>query len=204
MATGKEVGVGEGLGSEASPAPATRGMTAGPEEVLLGFAAGVKSGPPEVEVADGNPPERRLMGMLLEERVAVVVVLCGMANSVTVTVTTAGLLPLSGLEIPLAVLDVDDEVTVDEVAVDEVAVDEVAVDEVLVALSPEPVTPPSTPAAVSKPRTFLSVVQMRDVPAVWMLGMAKHSRPAGHCSEVWNLPDTHFAMLPLTQAVSSP
>jgi len=122
-----------------------------------------------------------------------------MANSVTVTVTTAGLLPLSGLEIPLAVLDVDDEV-----AVDEVAVDEVAVDEVLVELSPEPVTPPSTPAAVSKPRTFLSVVQMRDVPAVWMLGMAKHSRPAGHCSEVWNLPDTHFAMLPLTQAVSSP
>jgi len=119
-----------------------------------------------------------------------------MANSVTVTVTTAGLLPefpLAGLEIPLAVLDVDDEVDVEE-----------ELDDVDVEVLPEPVTPPSTPPAASKPRTFPSVVQVRDVPSVWMLGMAKHSRPAGHCSEVWNLPVLHFTMLPPRQAVSSP
>jgi len=114
-----------------------------------------------------------------------------------VTVTTAGLpgFPLAGLGIPLrpVVLDVDDEVVVEEVHDD--------VESVLVELSP--VMPPSTPAAESKPRTFTSVLQTRDVPGVWMLGMAKHSRPSGHCSEVTNLPATHFAMLAPTQAVSS-
>jgi len=111
-----------------------------------------------------------------------------------VTVTTAGLLPLAALGIPLrlVVLEVDDEV-----------VEEVDNDVELVSVElPEPVMPPSTPAAVSKPRTFLSVVQTRDVPGVWMLGMARHSRPFGHCSEVTKLGTTHFAMLPPMQAVS--
>jgi len=78
MATGKEVGVGEGLGFDASPPPATRGITDGTEadeEVPLGLAAGVKGGTPAVEVADGCPTERRLLGVLLEplrERVEVV------------------------------------------------------------------------------------------------------------------------------------
>jgi len=82
MATGKAVGVGEGLGFEASPAPATREMTDGPEEddkvLLLGLATGVKSGTPEDVVEDGSPPERMLLGVppeLLGESVAVVVVL---------------------------------------------------------------------------------------------------------------------------------
>jgi len=78
MATGKDVGVGEGLGFEASSAPATREMTDGTEadeEVLLGFTAGVKGGAPGVEVAGGCPTERRLLGVLLDplrERVVVV------------------------------------------------------------------------------------------------------------------------------------
>jgi hypothetical protein len=134
-----------------------------------------------------------------------------------VTVTTAGLLPLAALGIPLrlVVLEVDDEVVVedvdDEFAVEEVddeVDDEVVVEEVDNDVEPvsvelsEPVMPPSTPAAVSRPRTFLSVVQTRVVPGVWMLGMARHSRPFGHCSEVTKLGTTHFAMLPPMQAVS--
>ena len=110
MGTGEDAGGGDGVGvGFVAPPPAA-------ERTMTGGAAG-DGGVPlgdtlEVEVEEGTPPGRLLLRMLIEplgERVEVVVVLRGFANSVTVTVTTAGLL-LPGFP----VLDVSNEIVVEE------------------------------------------------------------------------------------------
>jgi hypothetical protein len=133
--------------------------------VLLGSAAGVNSlGELEVELAGGWPSDRnfpRMLAASLEEMVVVVVVLRGLAN--TVTVTVAG----SFLSLGLPVLKFEDE--------DEDDLEEVLEDVVLglVELS-EPVMPPLLTEAFIRPMAVLSLVQSRDVPEARISGMAKH------------------------------
>lgn len=193
----EELGVGEGVGFEASP-PAVRVTTIdgvpklelndpeGDAGGLLATAvsAGTLLDDEADEVADGWPLDRNCERMLeasVGETVVVVVVLAELAVTVTVTVTSLGL-PLD---------DDKEEVEVEEV-----------LDDVVVVLS-EPVMPPLTPAAFMRPRTVLSLVQSRDVPAARTLGMAKHCWVSGHLPfEVSNFPFTQVAMLPIRQAVS--
>lgn len=158
LVVGVEVGVGVGFGTSPPP-PAGVRMTidtvlelvtddAEGDGVLFGRPAAVLNGLTlEDDDAGGWSSVRNFWRMLLAslgEIVVVVVVLKGVANTVTVTVAGSSPPSLSSSGVPVLFPGLDPDNGVGEGEEE---------------TSSEPVMPPSTPADSIRPRTLFSVVQ---------------------------------------------
>jgi hypothetical protein len=203
LVVGVEVGVGVGFGTSPPPPAGVRTTIDTVLELVTDDAEGdgVLFGRPPAAVLNGLTLEdddaggwssvRNFSRMLLAslgEIVVVVVVLMGVANTVTVTVVGSSSPSLSSSGVPVLFPGLDPDNGVGEGEEE---------------ISSEPVMPPSTPEDSIRRRTLLSVVQSSCVPGARTSGMAKHSwvRRQAPC-DVSNLPFTHVAMSPSIQAVS--
>jgi len=161
------VGVGVGLGTSSPAAVRIMGDTV---LELDGKLFSLNEGILEEDEAGGWPSVRKFLRMLLAslgDIVVVVVVVRGLANTVTVTVAGSSTPPSSGPDPDNGVGEGD---TSDDDVLDDTGRD-VGKEE----RSSEPVMPPSTPAASIRRRTLFSVVQSSCVPGARISGMAKHS-----------------------------